>query len=346
MTARTTRAAAVVLALAVAAAAGSCSSGSDRSSAGPTSTRTPSTPAADDATPTGPSAGCDASEPAPTGTSDETIESGGKERSYELVVPDGYDGTEPYALVFGFHSLTVDYHIVSSMSGFPDVQEDRDVITVMPSGLISTAPYWNAAPVAENADLVFVTDLLDHLEATLCIDTAEVFAVGMSNGAQMSSMVACRLDGRIAGIAPISGVEYNQPCDTPPTAVIAFHGTADPYVPYEGGGLNSKAIADQNLYQGDIPPGTPEPSGVDESMARWARHNGCDDTPTDHEVSATVTKREWSGCEAPTILYVVEGGGHQWPGRPQPAFEATFGPGTTDIDATSLMFALFLDGTT
>jgi hypothetical protein len=29
-----------------------------------------------------------------------------------------------------------------------------------------------------------------------------------------------------------------------------------------------------------------------------------------------------------------------------PAFDATFGPGTTDIDATVLMFDLFFDGTT
>jgi hypothetical protein len=39
---------------------------------------------------------------------------------------------------------------------------------------------------------------------------------------------------------------------------------------------------------------------------------------------------------------VQDGGGHQWPGRPQPAFDRQFGPGTTDIDATDIMVDLFL----
>jgi polyhydroxybutyrate depolymerase len=297
-----------------------------------------------DARPSGPSGGCKGHEPVAPGTTDDTITSGGEERSYEMTVPDGYDGTEPYALVFGFHSLTVDYHIVSTMSGFPEQQDDHDFIAVTPSGLISTAPYWNASPAPENYDLDFVADLLDHLEATLCIDTAMVFSVGMSNGAQMSSMLACRLDGRIAAIAPIAGVEYNQPCDAPPTPVIAFHGTADPFVPYEGGGLDSVAIADQNFYKGKVPEGTAEPTGVDESMDRWAKHNGCRSRYDEERISPKVRKRTWPGCDAATVLYIVDGGGHQWPGRPQPAFEATFGPGTTEIDATDLMFTLFFEG--
>jgi len=261
-----------------------------------------------------------------------------------MVVPPSYDGTTPFALVFGFHSLTVDYHVVAAMSGFPEMQRTRHFISVEPSGLISTAPYWNGAPVVDNYDLTFVGDLLDHLEATLCIDTARVFAVGMSNGAQMSSMLACRLGGRIDAIAPISGVEFNEPCETPPTPVIAFHGTADPYVPYGGGGLNSVTIASQNFYQGHVPAGTPDPTGVDESMRRWAEHNGCASGYDERIISSSVRKRTWSGCEAPTVLYIVVGGGHQWPGRPQAAFAATFGPGTTEIDATALMFDLFFDG--
>ena len=40
---------------------------------------------------------------------------------------------------------------------------------------------------------------------------------------------------------------------------------------------------------------------------------------------------------------IVDNGGHAWPGKPQPAFEQTFGHGTTDIDATNLMFSFFFD---
>lgn len=334
----------VVVAAALLASACSGSTGTDTAKPAPTNSST-TTSTVKEHQPSGPSAGCDATAPAPPGTTDNKLTSGNRERSFQMTVPEGYDGAKPYALVFGFHSLTVDYHIVASMSGFDDMQKDYDFVSVTPSGLISTAPYWNAAPVAENYDLQFVSDLLDHLEATLCLDTAKVFSVGMSNGAQMSSMIACRLGGRIAAIAPIAGVEYNEPCDTRPTPVIAFHGTADPFVPYAGGGLNSRTIAEQNFYKGDIPSGTPVPTGVDESMNRWARRNGCEPDFTETSVSPSVRKRTWNGCAAATDLYIIEGGGHQWPGKPQPAFEKSFGPGTTEIDATGLAFALFFHGT-
>jgi poly(3-hydroxybutyrate) depolymerase len=56
-----------------------------------------------------------------------------------------------------------------------------------------------------------------------------------------------------------------------------------------------------------------------------------------------VRRRTWRGCDAPTILYIVEGGGHALPGHPVPAFEDMFGRATTDIDATALMFDFFFD---
>jgi polyhydroxybutyrate depolymerase len=277
------------------------------------------------------------------GTTDERILSGGRQRSYQLDVPTSYDGKKPYAIVFGLHSLTVPYQIVPGMSGFGDMTPRYDFIGVAPSGLVSTAPYWNAAPVPDNYDVTFLTELLDHLEATLCIDTANVFSVGMSNGAQMSSLLACRLPDRITAIAAIAGVEYNQPCDGAAVPVLAFHGLADPIVPYKGGGLNSVTIAKQNFYTDGLPAGTPVPPGVDESMKLWAKHNSCAPKPAEKRVSPEVRKRSWQHCKAATMLYIVDNGGHAWPGKPQPAFEARFGHGTTDIDASALLFAFFFN---
>jgi polyhydroxybutyrate depolymerase len=247
--------------------------------------------------------------------------------------------------VFGLHSLTVDYRIVPAMSGFGDMAGTYDFIGVAPSGLLSNDqfPYWNAAPAEDNYDLVFLAGLLDHLEATLCVDTAKVFSVGMSNGAQTSSLLACRMGDRIAAIAPIAGVEYNEPCQSAPVPVIAFHGLEDPIVPYAGGGLNSLRIADSNYYKGDLPPGIAVPAGVDESMRRWAEHNGCDVEPVEERIASEVRRRSWRNCDAPTVLYIVDNGGHSWPGKPQPAFEEQFGPGTSEIDATRLLFQFFFD---
>ena len=78
-------------------------------------------------------------------------------------------------------------------------------------------------------------------------------------------------------------------------------------------------------------------------MRSWAEHNGCEPEHTQERVSPEVQLRRWHDCDAETVLYIVDNGGHAWPGKPQPAFEAAFGHGTTDIDASSLLFEFFFD---
>jgi polyhydroxybutyrate depolymerase len=337
---RNARANYAVLAVAIVLLAAACAGkGTSRSTA---STSTTARPAPTSSHATGPSAGCNAKSPKP-GVTDNTITSGGKARTYQLDIPEGYDGTRPYGLVFALHSLTVDYRIVMGMSGFDDMQKKYRFIGVSPSGLVNPVPYWNAAPVKKNYDVAYLTDLLNRLEKRFCIDTAKVFSIGMSNGAQMSSLLGCRLPDRIAGIAPIAGVEFNRPCSGAPVPIIAFHGVMDPIVPYKGGGLNSVAIADQNFYKGAVPAGTAKPTGVDESKKNWAKHNGCDPKYVEKRISPEVRKRTWQHCQAATEIYLVDNGGHAWPGKPQPAFEKSFGHGTTDIDATNLSWAFFFN---
>jgi polyhydroxybutyrate depolymerase len=272
--------------------------------------------------------------------------SGGVSRAYQLDIPATYDGTKPFALVLALHPLSISYTVMPSQVGFADMQKSYDFIGVAPSGLLDGAtPYWFAAPVADNYDVTFISDLLDQLEATLCIDPSRVFSTGISNGAQMSSLLGCRLAGRIKAVAPVEGEEFLEPCDGAPEPILAFHGTTDPILPYTGGGLNATNIANIDYWKGKAPPGLPAPLGIDDSMADWAKHNGCDPKPTETRVASDVIKRTWSGCKAATVLYIIEGGGHGWPGKPVPAaFEAQFGKTTTSIDATKLVFAFFFGG--
>jgi polyhydroxybutyrate depolymerase len=279
----------------------------------------------------------------PPGVSERTMTSEGVERRFQLTVPEGYDGTTPLPVVLGLHALTVSHQVVANMIGFADMAERYEFIGVAPSGrLDGTTPYWLAAPAPDNYDITFIDELLDRLEADLCVDPSRVFATGMSNGGQMSSLLACRLPDRFAAVAPVAGVEFYESCEDGPVPVIAFHGRADPIVTYEGGGLNATRIADVQYWKGDVPDGLPEHEGVDVALATWARHNGCDTTFAEEQVSPSVRRRTWPGCEAETVLYVVDGGGHAWPGKPVPQFEDAFGPGTTEIDGSSLIFEFFL----
>jgi len=325
-----------------------CSSGSDGpagedAATGPTTSAAPTTTTAPGPTP---SAGCGATPVAAPGTTDETIVVDGNEGRYQLLVPEGYDGTTPLPLVFGLHALTVSYTFVPAGAGFPEMQEQYDFIGVSPSNLVDNGTsFWMAAPVPDNPDVAFMEALLDELEADLCIDTSKVFSTGQSNGAQMSSLLACQVSDRITAVAPIAGVEFPADpavCDDRPVPVMAFHGTADPIVTYEGGGLNAATIANLHYWHGEAPDDVPAHEGVDTAMDNWAAHNGCEPGREEERISDEVVRYTWADCEAETVLYVVEGGGHTWPGRPTPGFEAQFGPTTMDIEATPLMFDFFL----
>jgi len=324
--------------LAVVLVLGACSAGGGE---GHTTAPSTTAPATRSRTIVHTSAGCRRPGAVRPGLSDHTIRSGGVVRHYELDVPASYDGRAPYAIVLGLHALTVSYQFVPSMTGF-DQGARYHFIGVAPSGrLDGTTPFWDAAPTAGNYDVAFIAKLLDHLEATLCVDPSRVFSTGMSNGAQMSSLLACRLPDRITAIAPVSGEEFLTPCDGRPVPIIAFHGSADPILPYAGGGLNATKIASTFYWKGHPPAGLPAPLGIDASMRRWAAHNGCDARYAEERVAPHVVRRTWQHCRATTVLYIVEGGGHSWPGKPVPQFEKRFGPGTTEIDATRLMFELF-----
>ena len=61
-------------------------------------------------------------------------------------------------------------------------------------------------------------------------------------------------------------------------------------------------------------------------MKNWAQHNRCDADYVETRISPEVRKRAWQHCQAATEIYLVDNGGHAWPGKPQPAFEKSFGP--------------------
>jgi polyhydroxybutyrate depolymerase len=291
--------------------------------------------------PATPSLGCATRHPIPPSNVPLAIDSGGAARTYELSIPRSYKGTKPAALVFALHPLSVSYQFMPSEVGFATYQEKYRFIGVAPSGLTQPTPFWDAAPTTPNYDVNFIATLLTHLEDTLCIDTTRVFSTGISNGAQMSSLLACQLSTRIAAIAAVEGEEFLAPCRGRPVPILAFHGTSDPVLPYGGGGLNATEIAKLYAWHGVIPPNMPAPLGIDASMRLWAKHNGCKPVPMEVRIAVDVQRKAWVGCKAATVLYIIDGGGHGWPGKPVPSMEKEFGRDTTSIDASELLFAFF-----
>jgi len=304
----------LVLALALALAA--CDGGSPGGSR-PPGEATPS------GSPGGNAAVCSPAKPHALGDSDQTIVSGGEERSYILHLPPFYDGTPRLPLVLNLHGYASAAAQQASYSGWSAKGDAEGFIVVTPNAL-GTPQRWDTAPAG--VDVAFFNDLLDRLEADLCVDGRRIYASGISNGAAMSARLACSLSGRIAAIAPVAALIYPLQCERAPNVpVIAFHGTDDMLVPFEGG--------------------TTQPFGlpvkpVEEYASGWAVHDGCAGEPARERASEHVRIVAYSECDddVAVILYVVEGGGHTWPGATDvPRLGAT----TREVSATDEAWRFF-----
>jgi polyhydroxybutyrate depolymerase len=286
------------------------------------------------------------------GDSTVTVKSGGMNRTYRRHVPPGYDGTRPTALVVNLHGFSEQGAQQESLTRFPALADQAGFVTVAPNGA-GQPPFWDAQ--LDSRDLDFIGAVLDHTAATLCLDPAKVYVAGMSNGAFLTSSVACRYAGRIAAIAAVGGLRDPKGCATTrPVPVIAFHGTADTFVAYDGG-IGSAAARlpapdGSGRTLGQVGAGGDErfvPASfnqkVEDVIATWGRRNGCRGGLTATTVAADVDELAPScPAGAEVALYRVAGGGHTWPGGSASARGAVmFGRTTTSVSATQLAWSFF-----
>ncbi len=262
-----------------------------------------------------------------------TFEHDGVERSYNLVVPDDYDGKTKVPIIFSFHGLGETKESHDQQTRLPVEATARGYVVVTPQaepvelplnedGSGVTIPFWNVTRVTEGGayeqpggldaadDIGFVRALTKSLGETLCVDTARVFVTGMSNGAGMAIQLACLFPDRYAAAAPVAGGNMTTKCPAKsPVPVVAVHGDADALVDYAGG-----TVAGFEL-------GNP---GVEERMAELAEIDGCKARPTVEAVSDQVTTRTWTGCTKGNgvVLFTIHGGAHVWP-QPDSPLDAT-----------------------
>lgn len=159
-----------------------------------------------------------------------TIQSGGKSRSFILRVPDNYDNSHPYRLIFAFHWRGGTAGDVASggTSGTAwsyygqQEQSNNTAILVAPQGL------GNGWANQGGEDITFVDDMIRHSEGGLCVNPAQRFATGFSWGGGMSYALACARAGVFRAVAPIAGAQISG-CSggTQPIAYFGIHGISD-----------------------------------------------------------------------------------------------------------------------
>ena len=178
-----------------------------------------------------PSSGCGLANP--PASSRYTINVLGTTREYITKIPDVYDASHPYRLIFGWHGAQYDANWVANgeapLTGpYFGIESEAQgsAIFVAPQAL---SEGWSTQ------DLDFVDAIVTQFEAQSCIDRSRIFSVGFSMGAIMTITIGCSRSTVFRGIAPMSG---SLPSSCPNGGHLAYwasHGTNDTTIPIAKG---------------------------------------------------------------------------------------------------------------
>jgi polyhydroxybutyrate depolymerase len=288
-----------------------------------------------------PSDGCGGGGDPELSLEERTLDVRATSRRFLVTAPEQADG-DPLPLVLDFHGLAEGADIHAQMTQLGPLGIEEGFVTVFPHGTGEPVRWNTAIDPAANADLEYVGAVLDQVEADRCIDTSRVYATGLSNGAMMSSAVACTMADRITAIAPIAGVMFPDGCaPSRPVPIYTVHGTADPILLFNGG--VGGAVLDRALGGGDdagattttTAPADLDGAGYPETVRSWAETLECGDA-SDEDLSDEVIRRSYDCPDGTALVFdIVEGGGHSWPSSEfSKSIGDIVGPTTFDIDAS------------
>ncbi|NBV45670.1 MAG: hypothetical protein EBR86_08540 [Planctomycetia bacterium] len=248
-----------------------------------------------------------------------TIVVDGQERTFLLDVP---PQVRPgAALVLVFHGYTDSAAGVRRAAGFTDLVEEHGFVAAYPQGTVDARgqTFFNvgyAFHAHEKVDDIrFVRELVTRLVADLEIDARAVFSTGMSNGGDMSYLLATQPEPLVRAIAPVAGTMMTSwgkgfmPAE--PMPVLAVHGRRDDVTKWDGDPDNRDGWG---AYL-----------SVDDVIRCWVQGLGSAQATREARPDrapprgSSVVVSGWSGAAsepakgAQVLLYELPDGGHDWP---------------------------------
>jgi len=278
-------------------------------------------------------------EPLPAEDYSSTIKVNNREYVYYVHLPRTGRCHRRWPLLLVFHGYKHPVDHLRALTAFDALADEQGFIAVYPEG------YRNQWVVDDtygsSHDVEFVSALLDQLQSDLPVDPARIYAAGLSNGAFFVSRLACELPDRIAAFGAVAGTmsrNLKDECSpSRPVPIVLIHGTADTFVPFDS------QTAHPFSYSVSVT--------VPETTAYWVDVNGCStsssvyalpDVPSD---GTRVWREVYGDCRGgvEVVLYVIEGGGHTWPGNTDTRFadEARaggYGNISADLDASAALW--------
>ena len=280
----------VVLALALTGCGNQSRSASESGLASSTASSRPSPSASNAASPSPPK-GSDVSG---------KIESGGVERTYLLHLPPTSTRLQPTPIVVALHGWPMTKESMADITHLSAAADEHGFAVVFPQGYGNSWSVPGGLPTpARKAgidDVAFVRSLLDSIGADYQLDTSRAIAAGISNGGHLAETLGCALADHLLGIVPVAA-------------------------PLRGPGTNcvpSRAVSVLEIVGSD----DQDPSTFPEALALWASADRCPDDAASSSLTdvahdqTTVTIASFTGCRdgAEVTGYLVQGGGHAWPG--------------------------------
>jgi len=228
---------------------------------------------------------------------------GGVDRTYQVHVPAGRD--HPAGLVLNLHGAGMTGAQQAAATGYDAIADQYGFVVAYPDGIDMSWADGRGASVPDRQgvdDVGFLVALVDKLSHDYGIPPGRVFATGMSAGAFMANRLACDRADVFSAIAPVSGTLGATTKCTPsqPVSVLEMHGTADPVVPFDGGGMIGRG------GQSNIEPALDMANG-------WRNVDACG--PPVEDVAGNTHRFSAAGCAGGTevVLVRIDGGGHVWP---------------------------------
>lgn len=264
----------------------------------------------------------------------------GVQRNYLLHVPTPVSPNNPAPLVLVFHGGGGHDWNMPGFTHFDDLADAQGFFVAYPD---STNRHWNDGRGESDADdVAFTRALIDDVEHSHTIDSRRVYATGISNGGFFSNRLACELTDKIAAIVSIAA-PMPKPLDetckpSRPISVMYIQGTEDPLVPIDGGKVG--------FANGQ---GRGENISLDASARFWCKVDKISAPPEITNIpdlindGTHVQRKVWTNGADHTevVVYVIDGGGHTWPGAAQYLPKLIVGKASQNLDATRTIWNFF-----